>query len=43
MRLVGEIDHPRLVTIRTRIDYTEQMQTWAEGRVEKLEDQGVKG
>ena len=34
MRLVGEVDHPRLVTVRTRIDYTEQMQTWAERRVQ---------
>jgi uncharacterized protein YbgA (DUF1722 family)/uncharacterized protein YbbK (DUF523 family) len=43
MRLVGEIDNPRLITIRTRIDYTEQMQTWAKVRVRELEAEDLKG
>ncbi len=43
MRLVGEIDHPRLVTVRTRIDYTEQMQTWAKKRVQELEAEDLNG
>jgi uncharacterized protein YbgA (DUF1722 family)/uncharacterized protein YbbK (DUF523 family) len=43
MRLVGEIDHPRLVTIRSRIDYTEQMQTWAGRRVRELEAEDLQG
>ena len=43
MRLVGEIDHPSLVTVRTRIDYTEQMQTWAERRVRELEGEDLYG
>jgi uncharacterized protein YbgA (DUF1722 family)/uncharacterized protein YbbK (DUF523 family) len=43
MRLVGEIDHPRLVTIRTRIDYTERMQTWAKHRVRELEAEDLNG
>ncbi len=37
MRLVGDIDQPRLVTIRSRKDYTEQMLTWAQRRVQELE------
>lgn len=43
MRLVGDIDHPRLVTIRSRIDYTEQMQTWAYKRVKELESENLNG
>ncbi len=43
MRLVGEIEHPRLVTVRSRIDYTEQMQTWAAGRVQELEKEDLNG
>jgi uncharacterized protein YbgA (DUF1722 family)/uncharacterized protein YbbK (DUF523 family) len=43
MRLVGEIDQPRLVTIRSRRDYTEQMQSWAKGRVQELEAEDLNG
>ena len=43
MRLVGEIDTPRLVTIRTQIDYTQQMQTWARRRVQELEAENLNG
>lgn len=43
MRLVGEIDHPSLVTIRSRIDYTGQMETWAQRRVQELEAEDLNG
>ena len=33
MRLVGDPEAPRLVTVRTKIDLTERMQTWARKRV----------
>lgn len=36
MRLVGDPASPRLLTIRTRIDHTPGMQTWAERRLEGL-------
>ena len=36
MRLVGEVDVPRLMTQRTGIDLTAQMQRWAAERVEQL-------
>jgi uncharacterized protein YbgA (DUF1722 family)/uncharacterized protein YbbK (DUF523 family) len=43
MRLMGDIDHPRLVTIRSRRDYTEQMETWAACRVRELEALDLNG
>lgn len=36
MRLVGDPKFPRLVTIRTAIDYTERMLNWAEEKLIKL-------
>lgn len=36
MRLVGDPDSPRLVTIKTRVDLTERMQAWAAARVDEL-------
>ena len=36
MRLVGDPETPRLVTIRTRIDHTDGMLTWADKRLEAL-------
>ena len=36
MRLVGDTENPRLVTIRTRIDHTDWMLAWAEKRLEAL-------
>jgi len=36
MRLVGDPEAPRLVTIRTRIDHTDGMLAWAEKRLEAL-------
>jgi len=43
MRLVGEIDNPRLVTIHSRIDHTERMQAWAKRRVQELEAEDLNG
>ncbi len=36
MRLVGDPETPRLVTIRTRIDHTDGMLSWADKRLEAL-------
>jgi len=36
MRLVGTVDAPRLATISTKKDITEQMTSWARKRVEEL-------
>ena len=39
LRLVGnDIEHPRLVTRKTGIDHTEQMQSWARKELERLAD-----
>jgi len=43
MRLMGTADSPRLVTINTKKDFTEQMMTWARKRVQELEDAGLCG
>jgi uncharacterized protein YbgA (DUF1722 family)/uncharacterized protein YbbK (DUF523 family) len=43
MRLVGTADSPRLVTISTKKDITEQMQSWARTRVRELEAEGLCG
>jgi uncharacterized protein YbgA (DUF1722 family)/uncharacterized protein YbbK (DUF523 family) len=37
MRLVGDPENPRLVTIRTGIDHTDGMLAWADKRLEALE------
>ena len=36
MRLVGNPENPRLVTIRSRVDHTDGMLAWAEGRLKSL-------
>jgi len=36
MRLMGNPDTPRLVTVRTGVDQTDRMQLWAENRLRKL-------
>ena len=41
--LVGDIDQPRLVTNKTGIDHTEQMLSWASGRLDALEKDGLCG
>ena len=43
MRLVGTVDSPRLVTISTKKDFTEEMTTWARKRVRELEDENLNG
>jgi uncharacterized protein YbgA (DUF1722 family)/uncharacterized protein YbbK (DUF523 family) len=43
MRLVGDPDSPRLVTIDTRADHTRRMKTWARKRVRELESEDLAG
>jgi uncharacterized protein YbgA (DUF1722 family)/uncharacterized protein YbbK (DUF523 family) len=43
MRLTGEIDRPRLVTVRSGIDHTERMQSWAKKRLQELEGEQLCG
>lgn len=43
MRLVGDPEAPRLVTIKTGQDLTPQMDAWARERVAKLADEGLCG
>jgi uncharacterized protein YbbK (DUF523 family) len=43
MRLVGDPESPRLVTIRTRQDHTERMVRWARQRVADLEKENLCG
>ena len=37
MRLVGDPENPRLMTIRTKIDHTDQMKAWGKKRLAELE------
>jgi len=43
LRLVGDVDNPRLVTTKTRADKTEQMQAWARPRLKELEKEELCG
>jgi uncharacterized protein YbgA (DUF1722 family)/uncharacterized protein YbbK (DUF523 family) len=43
MRLVGDPDAPRLMTVRTKVDHTERMVSWANKRVRELELEGLCG
>jgi uncharacterized protein YbbK (DUF523 family) len=43
MRLVGDIENPRLVTARTGIDHTERMKKWAKQKLEQLEKEDLCG
>lgn len=43
MHLTGDPENPRLVTIKTGVDLTEQMATWARQRVEALAAEGLHG
>ncbi len=43
MRLVGDPESPRLITIRSKIDHTDRMLTWARGRVADLEKENLCG
>lgn len=43
MRLIGDAEQPRLVTIRSRIDHTERMQAWIAPRLRDLEGENLCG
>lgn len=43
MRLVGDVEAPRLITTRTSVDHTERMASWARKRVAELESEGLCG
>lgn len=43
MRLTGDPDAPRLITIRSKLDYTERMLGWAQKRVKELESEDLCG
>ena len=43
LRQVGDPDSPRLITSRTKIDYTDRMTRWARERVIELEKEGLCG
>ena len=43
LRLVGDPEAPRLVTLKSGQDYTERMQTWARDRLEQLAETGIHG
>ena len=43
MHLSGDPDDPHLVTIKTGVDHTERMKSWAAKKVEKLEREDLRG
>jgi uncharacterized protein YbgA (DUF1722 family)/uncharacterized protein YbbK (DUF523 family) len=43
MRLVGDPDHPRLITFKSKTDHTEHMLAWAAKRVKELEKEDLCG
>lgn len=43
MRLMGEVDHPRLITNKTGIDLTDRMLSWIPGRLASLEKEDLCG
>jgi len=43
MRLVGDPEAPRLVTVRTKVDLTDRLVTWARKRVGELEQEDLRG
>ncbi|MCX8030909.1 MAG: DUF523 and DUF1722 domain-containing protein [Thermodesulfovibrionales bacterium] len=43
MRLTGNSNNPRLVTVKTHIDYTDNMITWAKKRLKELEKEEICG
>ncbi|MBN1879005.1 DUF523 and DUF1722 domain-containing protein [bacterium] len=42
-RLVGNVDEPRLITQRTKIDHTDRMITWAHARCDALAAENLSG
>ena len=43
MRLVGDAESPRLLTVRSRVDHTTRMMEWAAGRLAALEREELCG
>ena len=43
MHLVGDPENPRLVTIRTKVDHSARMKTWAKKKVAELKKAGLCG
>lgn len=43
MHLAGNVDDPRLVTVRTGIDHTEGMKKWAGKKLDELSRRGLSG
>jgi uncharacterized protein YbbK (DUF523 family) len=43
MRLVGDPENPRLLTVKTKVDHTERMKSWARGRLRELEKEDLCG
>jgi uncharacterized protein YbbK (DUF523 family) len=43
MRLVGDPENPRLMTIRTGVDHTDGMRTWVEKKLNELEKETLCG
>ncbi len=43
MRLVGDADTNRLMTLKTKIDHTDRMKTWAQKRLRGLEKENLCG
>ena len=43
LRLIGDPEAPRLVTVKSRVDHTEGMLTWARDRVEQLRGLALDG
>ncbi len=41
LRLVGDPEDPRLLTGKTGVDFTQQMKTWADERLKKLESEDL--
>jgi uncharacterized protein YbgA (DUF1722 family)/uncharacterized protein YbbK (DUF523 family) len=42
-RLVGDADHPRLITFKSKTDHTDRMMAWAARRVRELEKENLCG
>ena len=43
LRLVGDPEKPRLMTVKTKIDHTDDMKSWAAGRLKELEKESLCG
>ena len=43
LRLVGDPEAPRLLTTKTKVDHTDQMQEWARGRLKELAKEDLCG